>query len=74
MGTTVREQPLASLILDCPLEDFVGRFRDDDSGVRGQSNKRIWSVFDVLDQVGVEDKGLAIESRESNHVGLLCGM
>jgi hypothetical protein len=35
-----------------------------------QSNDRVRSIFDCLDEVGIDDQGMIIESRKFNHLAL----
>ena len=52
---------------DNPADNFVRLFQHYDFLARDQGDERIGSLLDKLDQVGVHDEGLVIQTCEPNH-------
>lgn len=63
----MRDQSLAALVVDGQTQYFFGSLADDDAIVARERDKRVGPLFDVLNQIGVEDKGLAVEACKLNH-------
>ena len=53
--------------LDDAGEDLAWLLEDNDLLAIQQSDRRIWRLLDELDEIGVHDQGLVVESREVNH-------
>jgi len=49
------------------LEDFAGGLKDNDFLTVHESQYGVWGVLDKLDEVGVDDQRLIVESCELNH-------
>ena len=69
----IRNQPFLALVVDRQLKHFFRGFTHDDTVITDQRNEGIRAMFDILDQVGVEDKGLTVEACKFNHRWELAG-
>jgi hypothetical protein len=53
---------LLLLVLHSPINDIVHRLGNNDAIAASQSDERVWSLFDILNQVTVQNERFAIES------------
>jgi hypothetical protein len=53
--------------LDYAGENFGRFFEDDDLLSCDQGDERIWGLFDALDEIGIDQQGLVVQTCELNH-------